>query len=190
MKFDSVHDTQKTFRTLLNASSYPGSIISLKDESDKIDLDIPFSKGIMLLCLTLLDGEVSFFCPDKEVSKIISQMTYSHPVLPENADFIILTSGINFAGLSKVAGKGTFIDPHSGATFIIEIDSLAETGLWELSGPGIKTIKRIGINAGFDWAELREEANKEFPLGLDLYFIDRKRQVLSLPRTTKIRRIE
>lgn len=189
MNLDSVQDIQQTFRTLIDVSSFPGKVVSLKEDAEKINLEMPLSRGLMLLCLTLLDGEVSFYCSGEKEKKLISQMTYSKAVSLEDADFIIPLHGDSLSELISRARPGTLLDPHLGATILLEVEKLdQDNGPWVLQGPGIKESRRAEIVTSETWVEARKEANREFPLGVDFYLLDRECRVMALPRTTQIRR--
>ncbi len=55
-----------------------------------------------------------------------------------------------------------------------------------LQGPGIETAENAQIAASELWMIDRAEANKEYPLGVDMILIDRHRNLMCLPRTTMI----
>jgi alpha-D-ribose 1-methylphosphonate 5-triphosphate synthase subunit PhnH len=38
-----------------------------------------------------------------------------------------------------------------------------------------------------DWLKIRNFKNKEFPLGIDMIFIDREDNLMSIPRTTEMK---
>lgn len=185
MTFDAVHDTQAAFRILTKCSAFPGTLGDLSLLASKIDLDLPYSQGVALICLTLLDGEVSFYSSSDEISRSISQLTYSRASSLAKADYVMASEPDEL----MAAHRGSLIDPHQGATVILTVDSMTEGENLELSGPGIETTSAVAVSAGFDWIAPREEANKEFPLGIDLYLLDKRNRLMILPRTTKIRRI-
>jgi len=187
---DSVHDTQRIFRALVKASSYPGTIQELGDIAKKMNLEIPLSRGALLLSLTLLDREVNFHTPQKELAQSLSRLTYSPSVEARNAEFIVIPQGCRSAELISSACRGTLINPHKGATIILEVDSLEERGHWILRGPGIKTENRVNIKGSDEWLKPRNESTREFPLGVDLYLVDHRAALMVLPRTTVIRREE
>ncbi|MDC7223555.1 MAG: phosphonate C-P lyase system protein PhnH [Spirochaetales bacterium] len=187
MSFDAVHDTQKAFRLITDCSAFPGKTADLSDLAKGITLDLPFSRGIALLCLTLLDGEVGFYTDDDSAAKRLSELTYSRRTSLEKAHFVLTGEG-DPAALMEGAGKGTLVDPHLGATLIMPVDSLTEGVEYELRGPGIESTRRVRISSAHDWLTPLSRANREFPLGVELYLLDREERLMVLPRTTRIGR--
>ncbi|MDC7218421.1 MAG: phosphonate C-P lyase system protein PhnH [Spirochaetales bacterium] len=189
MSFDAVHDTQKAFRLLTDCSAFPGKTADLSELAGKISLDLPFSRGTALLSLTLMDGEVSFFTENEGAAKRLSELTYSRKSPLDRAQYI-LTGTNDPAPYMDGADKGDLIDPHRGATIIMMVDSLAEGEEYELKGPGIETVKNVKIGSCHDWLTPLARANKEFPLGVELYLLDGDDRLMVLPRTTRIRRVK
>jgi len=191
MTFDPVHDAQKAFRLLTDCSAFPGKTADLKDLAAGITLDLPFSRGTALLCLTLLDGEVNFFASAEAVRRRLSELTYSRPAPLEEALYVI--AGEDSPGdIIGGASRGTLIDPHLGATIIMPVESLEGRtgGRFTLSGPGIETARTVRIDSRAEWLEPLKRANREFPLGVELYLLDREDRLMVLPRTTRIGRAD
>lgn len=192
---DLVHDIQSVYRKVLNSMARPGVIETL-EEQKKIDIEVSCNKGTFLVMLMLLDGEVSFNIvseKSEEMTSLISQMTYSKQKNLEEADYIFVledASEKSLAEVYKLAKIGTLIDPNKSATIIAEVNSINNNDDLELSGPGIKDKKSLSISGNNKWIKERELKNKEYPLGVDAIYIDKEYKVVSLPRTTKIKRKE
>lgn len=192
---DLVHDIQSVYRKVLNSMARPG-VIEILEEQKKIDIEVSCNKGTFLVMLMLLDGEVSFNIvseKSEEITSLISQMTYSKQKNLEEADYIFVledASERNLAEVYKLAKIGTLVDPHKSATIIAEVDYINNDDDLELSGPGIKDKKSLSISGNNKWIKERELKNKEYPLGVDAIYIDKEYKVVSLPRTTKIKRKE
>lgn len=192
---DLVHDIQSVYRKVLNSMARPGVIETL-EEQKKIDIEVSCNKGTFLVMLMLLDGEVSFNIvseKSEEMTSLISQMTYSKQKNLEEADYIFVledASEKSLAEVYKLAKIGTLIGPNKSATIIAEVNSINNNDDLELSGPGIKDKKSLSISGNNKWIKERELKNKEYPLGVDAIYIDKEYKVVSLPRTTKIKRKE
>ena len=192
---DLVHDIQSVYRKVLNSMARPG-VIEILEEQKKIDIEVSCNKGTFLVMLMLLDGEVSFNIvseKSEEITSLISQMTYSKQKNLEEADYIFVledASEKSLAEVYKLAKIGTLVDPHKSATIIAEVDYINNDDDLELSGPGIKDKKSLSISGNNKWIKERELKNKEYPLGVDAIYIDKEYKVVSLPRTTKIKRKE
>ncbi|MEG0470684.1 MAG: phosphonate C-P lyase system protein PhnH, partial [Longicatena sp.] len=102
--------------------------------------------------------------------------------------FVCGASSTSLQELIEQANEGTLKDPQLGATMIIECEELSSSHQYRVQGPGIQTEKSIGIRMKEEWMLARNEKNKEFPLGIDLIFVDRKNNMMALPRTTRIER--
>lgn len=192
---DLVHDIQSVYRKVLNSMARPG-VIEILEEQEKIDIEVSCNKGTFLVMLMLLDGEVSFNIvseKSEEITNLISQMTYSKQKNLEEADYIFVledASERSLAEVYKLAKIGTLVDPNKSATIIAEVNSINNDDNLELSGPGIKDKKSLSISGNNKWIKERELKNKEYPLGVDAIYIDKEYKVVSLPRTTKIKRKE
>ena len=190
MRLDPVHDLQRTFRKILSAQSSPGTLADLSGEAELLDLDVAFNKGILLVALVLLDAETSFYVasPGSEAhARTISQMSYARIAYPDEADFVFVLGGEGAAEAIAAAKAGTLVDPHLGATIVIEARYLSSEGPLLLSGPGIESTARLGVGLEGGWVEARRAKNVEFPLGVDILLVDASSRLVSLPRTTVIR---
>jgi alpha-D-ribose 1-methylphosphonate 5-triphosphate synthase subunit PhnH len=190
MRLDAVHDLQKVFRKILSATASPGAIVDLEREAELLDLDLPLNKGILLVALALLDAETSFNVASRDSAaqeKAISQMTYAKPAYPGEADFVFVIGMAGAAEAIACARTGSLVDPHLGATLVVEAESLDEGGGLVLSGPGIESTARLKVGLDPLWIAARAAKNVEFPLGVDLLLVDLRFRLAALPRTTLIR---
>jgi len=193
MKLDSIHDLQGVYRKVLNAMARPGIIENIKEEAEKVDIELDCFKGTFLLMLMLLDGEVTFNIISENsinVTGIISQLTYAKVKSLEEADYIFILKDATSKKLGLTYEKakiGDLVNPNSSATIIAEFEEIKEGKDLEFVGPGIKMINQISISDDKSWIKARLEKNQEFPLGIDGIYIDRNANVVCLPRTTQIK---
>ncbi|NRF94606.1 phosphonate C-P lyase system protein PhnH [Paenibacillus frigoriresistens] len=192
MKLDLVHDIQTSYRKVVDSMSRPGLISDLSEEVEKLDMDAGCFPSTLVLAMMLLDTEVTFKVFSEkgdQVTHLFRQLTYAKTAETDQADFIFILQDAAVGDLQNVLDKakiGTLIDPHDSATIIVESVGLSEDTSLRLMGPGIEHAAFAQILLNVDWMELREERNAEFPLGLDLIFIDSANHLLCLPRTTQI----
>jgi alpha-D-ribose 1-methylphosphonate 5-triphosphate synthase subunit PhnH len=183
---------QKSFRALLDGMSRPGEIFALPPTGfDMGDFDGPAA-----VLLTLLDHEVSFAVAggDRGVdltARILS-LTRSTPAEVEKADYIFV-DGPRSDGACLSARRGREAFPEEGATLIYALgpgDETASSAAIRLSGPGIPpdTVRRPALD-GIDADEmsLLAEVNVDYPLGVDAVFVSPEREVMCLPRTTRVK---
>ncbi|WP_019155344.1 phosphonate C-P lyase system protein PhnH [Robertmurraya massiliosenegalensis] len=190
MKLDMVHDIQTVYRKIVNSMARPGQLADLSKEADLIEENE--AKPFFLLAFTLFDQEVTFKVLSKNeaaISKLMNQYTYAKPVEMEEADYIFVLKDAEEAALKEAIEKakpGTLKNPHDSATIFVETDEITNASTLKLEGPGIQFEEYVHVETKRKWVEYRQMKNQEFPLGVDLMFIDQKHQLLSLPRTTQI----
>lgn len=185
---ETVHQTQKVFRKLLEALSRPGDIQILQPSNHQ---RTGISFQTMDVLLTLLDGEVSFHLvgEDLNTEAEIELLTMSAPKAIEEADFIIVPLGADPGLVCRELAKvknGTFLEPDAAATVIIECQEIDSAKQFRLSGPGIKTETNLSVTNAEVWMRIRKAKNEEYPLGIDIFCIDQMNHLVGLPRTAKI----
>ncbi|MBO0999751.1 phosphonate C-P lyase system protein PhnH [Bacillus sp. SD075] len=193
MNLDVVHDIQTVYRKLVTATSRPGTLMVLEREAKTLDVQMECLSSTILLALTVLDPEVTFKVIAKEeeaVSMMINQLTYSKPVdLPE-ADFIFILHDASVEQMKEALNKakvGNLLNPHESAMVILEVPDVTKGDSMILSGPGIQQPSFISLPNVSAWLGARNEKNIEFPLGIDMYFVDQQDRLIALPRTTQIK---
>jgi alpha-D-ribose 1-methylphosphonate 5-triphosphate synthase subunit PhnH len=204
MSLDLVHDIQAAYRKTIDAISQPGSLHSIREQADKVEIACGCFNSTVVLALMLMDTEVRFKVVsgrEGELTKLLNQLTYAKAAETAVAQFILVTGDAQAEDVElalRDAYPGSLLDPHQSATVIFEVEELragAETNLQGepeliLSGPGIERENFIQVKTSFDWVEPRAEKNKEYPLGIDFIFTDPNGNMLALPRTTQIKKQE
>lgn len=230
MSFDSVHDTQAAYRILLDCMARPGRVGNLAALRDRIGLESSLNPGLLLLALTLLDGETTVSVPregvpEPEAAALAGMEVFLARICscriedPGRAAFLFLpripqgpgigssSTGAPESGRAaqavEGAFRGSFLEPHLGATVLAEVETLSPAPpegaagagpacSWILEGPGVDG--RSALACGPGDAEFlgpilaaRGRACSEFPLGVDLVILDREGRVVCLPRTTSVR---
>ncbi|MEA1905796.1 MAG: phosphonate C-P lyase system protein PhnH [Euryarchaeota archaeon] len=187
-EFDVIFDSQRIFRSLLDAMANPGRIITLPD----IRIKPPAANMYpLLLLMTLLDHEVSFSVLDSGalVTEYLKTNTGSKESRLENSDFILVYGGSSH-GLIQGAKVGTLEYPDESATVIYDAGSIGDSDgdvLLELSGPGIADKRKVGAS-GIEETEIGDVlAMQDYPLGLDLIFSDNAGRIACIPRSTTMK---
>ena len=167
MEFDIVFDVQHAYRKIVHAFAYPGEVVSLKEEADKLDLPLSCEKGIQVLLYMLLDADTSFHVVsgDEGLKTNIARLTYSTNADMSDAAFVIVTKDQtkHLDHVMNQVNVGTLEDPHLGATLLVECDSLFEKDTFTLTGPGIQETNTLHVSLSNDWVETRRKINEEFP---------------------------
>lgn len=203
MEFDFVHDTQRLFRKILTAASFPGRVVDLGQEAAKIETGSAVNTALIGCAIALLDAEATFCVwprGGQEQERLISQLTYGRPAAPESAEFLFVLSGSGIANDAlRSASVGTLEEPHRGATLFIEVSGLREesaireegvrrgTGVLRIEGPGVKDSAMLGVEGlDADWLGARAERCSEYPLGVDVYLVDGAGRLAGIPRTARL----
>ena len=196
MAIDQVHDLQFAFREILDAMSRPGKLTSLQTLDGKIDYHLPSFDATLLTIMTLLDAEVTFHVvsENKHVKGTIAGYTLATPTTIEDADFVIVLDGTSEAEMIAAmenCKKGTLLDPHTSATWIIETAFNKENQQEIiLTGPGIKEKNTMQTTLTNTVWQARNHTIIEYPLGIDVILTDDNLHITCMPRTTKVEMLE
>lgn len=191
MKFDFVFDVQQAFRRILHAFSYPGEIVTLRNEAAHLEISMDCFDATQILMYTLLDTETSVHVRAKNpsVEKRFAQLTSCRLQKIDKAQFLFVlhSSSDAFVDVLQQASCGTLHDPQKGATIIVECDAILDETMYLLKGPGIRESNTLALK-GLDskWLTIRNQCCEEYPLGVDLIFVDSQANCVVLPRTTRI----
>jgi len=194
MSLDIVHNIQTAYRSVLESLSRPGVVSSLEQQAKQLDIESGCYPGTLLLALMLLDTEVTFAVVageerQEQVIRLINQLTYAKAVAVEQAQYVFMLSDATAQQLEEAMEEtriGELINPHESATVIVEAEAVSEESGLLLRGPGIETENVARVERSGDWVRVREQKNAEFPLGIDLIFVDAQHRLLGLPRTTQV----
>ncbi|TVZ41069.1 alpha-D-ribose 1-methylphosphonate 5-triphosphate synthase subunit PhnH [Alteromonadaceae bacterium 2753L.S.0a.02] len=167
---------QKNYRSLLNAMSRPGTCFPVWGCNSQ--------SSVIAVLAALLDNAVTLADPDYLISDENIKLLQVRTALLHEADFVVALGETSPA--THITPKlGTLTSPQDSATVILTVQNLS-AGECELivNGPGVNGEKKAMIS-GLDalWLQLRQEWNRDFPLGCDFILVSQQ-QVLALPRTS------
>jgi alpha-D-ribose 1-methylphosphonate 5-triphosphate synthase subunit PhnH len=196
--FDTVYDSQKVFRLILEAMSNPARVVNISDYAIKLFGEKTERTGhtavfttrslvFLALSMTLLDNEVSFnACENQSLTDEIVSLTLAKRETIEAADFVFVCEPNDTKNVIESVKCGTLSDPHKSATVIIRNDGEPTCPL-TLSGPGIDGNITIQTTQTVKEAiELRDAQNYEYPQGIDLIFVSGKGELFAIPRLTRM----
>ncbi len=184
---DPVFDSQRTFRQILKAVSYPGRVIPLDIE---LEAPVPLYPTTAALCLTLLDPETPLWIDGGGSSKLTEWLRFHTgcPLVhsPSQASFgLILKAFEEYSYDQFHIGEEEF--PERSATLMIQVSDF-EAGIGRcFSGPGIKGEERLeilGLPETF-WRFWNRNQTL-YPLGVDLFFLSPS-ALVGLPRTIEVK---
>ena len=185
--FDNdVIESQRCFKKTMKAMSEPGHLVTL----DGLKTTDDISPATFNLALTLIDQDISVWVsPELSTTTFIDNLRFycgcKIVSSPLEADFVFirLTAWKDLEGLKQ----GTEEYPDRFPTLIIESNGLAAEGNIELSGPGIKDVREVGIkDITPQQIKLFQRNQQRFPMGYDFLLTDGE-QLMALPRTTQLK---
>lgn len=187
-QFDFVFDGQKVFRELLTAISNPGVIKNIGEQAAKF---MGNYSSLMALGCTLLDNEEKMYVEkNPRLSAELHNLTLSREAELGEADYIFLSSEMNYGSMDQILKNvqhGTYSDPQQAATIFLLCESVAGEKEMVLAGPGIKESLSVLV---YPYIEkvicLRDSLRIEYPLGVDLIFVDGKGNLMAVPRLCKV----
>ncbi|WP_413166868.1 phosphonate C-P lyase system protein PhnH [Capilliphycus salinus ALCB114379] len=182
---DQVHDAQITFRTLLNALSYPGT-------SREISIQLTPPPGLTLACaaacLTLFDLETIVWLSEEFESEVKTWLKFhtgchftDHP---QDAHFGIIHNINNREPLSSF-NWGTAEKPERSTTLLIQFEALETSQFIRLNGPGVFGVRVVKLPLSASFIQEWKENHQSYPLGVDVFLFG-ENTVIGLPRTTNL----
>ena len=184
---DPVHDSQRSFRAMLDAIAQPGRIVRA---ASPLATPAPLMPAAAAALLTLVDHETPLWLDAAARTDAALAWIRFHcgaPIVdaPDACRFALIADAASMPALDRFpVGVDAF--PDRSATVILQVGDLSDAGGMTLRGPGIETTARLavaGLPAGFvaGW-----RANRAlFPCGVDLFLVAGER-IAALPRTTEL----
>ena len=184
---DPTLDSQRTFRSLLEAMAHPGRIV---DVAVELQAPSPFHPAAAAVCLTLLDFDTPLWLDDAAARPEVIEWLKFHcsvPLVsePAAAQFALVADVERMPALGAF-NAGTAEHPERSATAIVQVWALIGGTGRRLRGPGIADEVRLdvaGVPAPF-WAWVSDN-HALFPRGVDL-FISAGQVIAALPRATRV----
>lgn len=200
MRDEVIHTTQRSFRQVMNAFAFPGSVRFIEpypagDEGNEVLLS-PYLEMTLRL---FVDQAVTFAVVGADSvrwERYIALQTHARPVEAAKAEYLLVPSADDaLACRTAVAGSfgGTLIAPERGAFVAIACGMLSarpQTGLarFAVAGPGVKNRTLFSTNRT-DWARARAERGDEYPCGIEILLVADDGAIVALPRTTRIAKV-
>ena len=162
------------FRSLQNTLSMPGTIEKVTPL---------FNSNLLALANTLLYSQVSFHYEGEEEFELIEAITNAKKDTPENADYIFCDELNEY--LFNKGKTGSSKDPEFSATYIFKCESFNGLKV-RLSGPGIDGAKEVELPIDKSFVEFFNEKNSYYPLGNEVFFLNKDGELTAISRTTKV----
>jgi alpha-D-ribose 1-methylphosphonate 5-triphosphate synthase subunit PhnH len=184
---DPTLDSQRIFRSVLEALSRPGRIV---DVPAAIQAPVPLHPATAAVCLTLLDFDTPLWLDETAARPEVIEWLKFHCSMPLATDpgaaqFALVADSDRMPGLSAF-DAGTAEHPERSATLIVQVQGLIGGTGRRLTGPGIAGEVHLdvaGVPAPFwKWAS---DNHALFPRGVDV-FLSAGQVMASLPRSTRV----
>ena len=185
-----VFDSQRVFRSVLDAMAHPGRVLEIDTDVEPTGLLQPAAAAA---CLTLADIDTPVWIqpgsPGAEYATTARFLGFhcNCPITndPAAAAFAVIHSPLRMPALCGFRlGEADY--PDRSTTLLIQVTGFDAPASVTLSGPGIldsRSLAVAGLSSGF-WNEWRDNGAL-FPRGVDVLFMSGCR-IAALPRTTRV----
>ena len=188
---DLIHDSQSTFKVLLDALSRPGSVNKITAQlTPPSGSNYSLNVACAAACLTLFDLETEVWLQPELDDEVKSWLLFHTGCrFTENtsqADFAVIWDLNNMPDLSQFK-QGTLVYPEDSTILLImvgrsEMDMPCDN-YPVLSGAGIDGQITMGIDLPDLFWQQWQKNHDSYPLGVDVYFFY-FHLVIGLPRTS------
>ena len=185
---DKGASAQSCFRAVMDAMARPGSFqrISATCGSPKL-----LMRGSAAIALMLFDQDTPIWL-DPTLAATLDVATWikfhtGAPVVaePSQAGFAMIADAAGLPDFDRFA-LGSNDDPDRSVTLVVQVESLSDGAVFELSGPGIDGTAIV--RATHQFADLPDRLARNarlFPRGVDLILIADD-SIVAIPRTTRL----
>ena len=184
---DPTLDSQRIFRSLLEAMAHPGRIV---DVAVELQAPSPLHPAAAAACLTMLDFDTPLWLDEAAARPDAVEWLRFHsgaPIVsrPQAARFSLIADPQGMPS-PDTFDSGTAEYPERSATLILQVQSLLGGTGRRLRGPGIADEARLEVaglpDAFWTWMAANHAL---FPCGVDVV-LSAGRVIAALPRTTEV----
>ncbi len=185
---DSIHDSQNTFKVLLDALSRPGTIYQI---TAQLNPPSELNTAGAAAYLTLFDLETTVWLQPGSNEEVKNWLLFHTGCRftedTQKADFAVVWDLDNMPNLSQFK-QGTPIYPEDSTTLLITVETQNFSSLQRsqiLTGAGINGQITMPIALPETFWQQWQQNHDSYPQGIDVYFFSQA-QVVGLPRTLSI----
>jgi alpha-D-ribose 1-methylphosphonate 5-triphosphate synthase subunit PhnH len=181
------HDLARAFRPILDAMANPGRILLFVPE---LSPPAGLSREAAAVALTLCDFQSPVWLHVSLRTTAIERYLRFHtgaPLTRSEADAMLAFADADH-GVPELPrfSRGTHEYPDRSATLVIQVGQLRGDIGVTLKGPGIQTVRRLGVaSLGADFWQQMIASREDFPLGIDVILVG-PGTIAAIPRSTQI----
>ncbi|TKI69381.1 phosphonate C-P lyase system protein PhnH [Sulfurimonas crateris] len=165
---------RQNFKSLSDALAMPGKITQIKSVFDSYLLGV---------ANVLFFNEVTYYYSGDEDITLIEAITNPKATTMQEADYIL--SDVIDTRLINEAKRGDYLNPDFSATLILKCEDFNNCTYF-LSGPGIDGKKEVNLPCNKEFIDILMQKNSDYPLGIEIFFINSIGELIALSRTTKV----
>jgi alpha-D-ribose 1-methylphosphonate 5-triphosphate synthase subunit PhnH len=178
---DPIHDTQQTFRALLEALALPGS----RQATVPITPPVGLMPSCAAAALTLFDLETTIWLQpgwsDDVPGWLLFHTGCQLTNQPAAADFAVIWNPMTLPDLATFRW-GTSEAPEASTSLLIQCSAWTGGPRVRLDGPGILGELAVEVPLSADFWSQWQTMTQHYPLGLDVWCCH-DQHVMGLPRT-------
>ena len=184
---DPVLDSQRVFRSVLEAMDHPGRVVDVPGFDAVPE---PLHPATAAVCLALADFETPVWLDARATTlETVAHLRFHCGCrlvdAPAQGRFALVSEPASMPRLSAF-DLGTDEFPERSTTLLVQVETLMTGRGRRLTGPGIRVEARLearGLPDAF-WQDLRRN-HALFPRGVDV-LLTAGHQLVALPRTTAV----
>lgn len=166
--------SRQNFKSLSDALAMPGKITQIKSV---------FDSHLLGVANVLFFSEVTYYYSGDEDITLIEAITNPKATTLQEADYIFGDMiDVHYINEAK---KGDYLNPDFSATLIFKCEDF-NYYTYFLSGPGIDGEKEINLPCNKEFIKALMKKNSDYPLGIEIFFINSIGELIALSRTTKV----
>lgn len=166
--------SRQNFKSLSDALAMPGKITQIKSV---------FDSHLLGVANVLFFSEVTYYYSGDEDITLIEAITNPKATTIQEADYIF--GDMIDVDYINEAKKGDYLNPDFSATLIFKCEDF-NSYTYLLNGPGIDGKKEVNLPCKKEFIETLMQKNRDYPLGIEVFFINSIGELIALSRTTKV----
>lgn len=197
-----LHRMQETFRSVLDAFAYPGTVHRIEVAPDNPARPAALCAALESVVRLFVDQAVTFAVADVEpdaLAAYVAGESHASRASVRDAAFVIVPARADASTAAEAVLEsccGTLMAPEKGATLLMGCTRIVGSAAAcertdpamfavEVRGPGVRDVNRFAVDR-IGWAEVREARKDEFPCGVEMVLVDPAGNMVAVPRSSRV----